>query len=246
MLLAALGPVVLGAGDAAADDAGAPSANPPRELNIRVPRVPLARRTERWAKARRHPGEPGAFSDVPYSLFHQRIGYRKAGDPEIERQSIQLTRDLVADLRDTVRVACGRGRCSETVLSVVRRAGAYLADRAPRYALAEHDKVHDHWNWGWVWHVSAGGVTFEAGCNQMRESRSATCWLSREVGDDLKLIYTPRTSRAYPSEDIVLAQRERPQAKKRSEPVGKLVFSTDGPRVWLTIDGLALAPSAVR
>jgi hypothetical protein len=243
-LVVVLAPI--GVGAPAAADGGGTSAGPSRELVIRVPRVPRPFRTERWAKARRHPGDRDAFADVPYSQFHQRIGYRKAGDPEIERQSIRFTRDLVADLRDAVRVACGRARCSQAVLGVAQRASAYLADRAPRYALAEHDKVYNHWNWGWVWHVTAGGVTFEAGCNQMREARSAACWLSSDVDDDLQLIYTPRTGSADPSEDIALEQRAKPQAKKRSEPLGKIAYSTDGPRAWLTIDGLALAPSAVR
>jgi hypothetical protein len=239
-IAAAVAPARAGEGGGAAT-----SAEPRPQFEVRVARVRLGPRTERWTKAMRYPGDIEETGDIPYSLFHKRIGHLKPGDPNIERQSVRFTRDLVADLRDTVRVACRRAPCSDLVLAVPRRADVYLADRAPRYAAVEHDKTYNHWSWGWQWQVTAGGTTVRAGCEQMRESRSPWCWMALDVGDDLELTYYARTAAVFRDEDITIDKRSPTQDDRT---LGKIWFNqtAEDRTVWLVIDGLALSPAPAR
>jgi hypothetical protein len=48
-------------------------------------------------------------------------------DPDLARQSLRFTRDLVADLRDLLHVACRPSLCSARVMDVSRVTDAYLA-----------------------------------------------------------------------------------------------------------------------
>ncbi len=212
--------------------------------SYRVPRAPMAVRVDRWTKPMPYPGfDPDEVPDLRYSLFFKHIGYRKLGDPEIERQSLRLTRDLVADLRDFLRVACRRSACSALVLGVARVADAYLADRAPRYTSVEHHKAYDHWNRGWNWQVAAGGATVKAGCDHMQESHWAWCWLDVDGGTDLHLRYRARTRGSYESNDVEIGERADEAIKK---PLGKIWFNDTGfdtarGKTWLEIGGRALA-----
>jgi hypothetical protein len=52
-----------------------PPSEPLPEVTIPAPRIPWARRTDRWTKPMPYPGDPDEVADIRYSLFHKRIGY---------------------------------------------------------------------------------------------------------------------------------------------------------------------------
>jgi hypothetical protein len=212
---------------------------------VPAPRIPWARRTDRWTKPMPYPGDPDEVGDIRYSLFHKRIGYLKVDDPDLAQQSLRFTRDLVADLRDLLRVACRSPLCSARVMDVLRVTDAFLANRSPRYERLEHNTRYDHWNRGWSWQATGGGTAFKAGCHQMRESPRAWCWLEFAFGQDRALTYQARTRGWDGRVDVVIES----VSEANDTPLGKIWFndSAEDRKRWeLVVGGLALAPSAVR
>jgi hypothetical protein len=230
---------------ARAEVAHDPPSEPLPEVTFPASRIPWARRTDRWTKPIPYPGDPDEVGDIRYSLFHKRIGYLKVDDPDLARQSLRFTRDLVADLRHLLQVACRSLRCSARVMDVSRVSDAYLADQSPRYERLEHNTRYDRWNRGWSWQTTGGGVAFKAGCRQMRESPRAWCWLEFAIGHDRSLTYRARTRGWDGNADVVIEQ----VSEMNDTPLGKIWFNdtAEDRKLWeLVIGGVALAPSAVR
>jgi hypothetical protein len=210
-----------------------------------IPRMYQAWRTEHWTTPTRAPSPYDDWPDIHYSRFKQRIGWRKAGDAEIERQSLRLTRDIVADLRDCLTAACAGGRCAEPIRAAERRLRAYAADRGPRYVLSEHGKAYDRWNTGWAWNATAGGTKLEINCTDIAESTQVLCSLELDLGGGLRMLYRPRNDASSGSYDVAIADRP---GWDDEQLAGKISFdqsrlSPDAP--WgppsLEITGRALA-----
>jgi hypothetical protein len=205
-----------------------------------VPRMYKAWRTEHWTTPTRAPVPYDDWPDIHYSRFKQRIGWRKQGDAEIERQSLRLTRDIVADLRDCLAAACTGGRCAQPIHAAESLLRAYLADRDTRYLMSEHGKAYDNWNTGWTWDATAGGTTLKTNCVDISESTQVLCSLELEIGGGLRLIYFPRNA-ASSRHDVVIADRPRWDDE---HVAGKIVFfesSRCHSTAWLEISGRALA-----
>jgi hypothetical protein len=213
----------------------------------RVARVPKAWRTEHWTTPTRAPVPYDDWPDVHYSRFKQRIAWHKKGDAEIERQSLRLTRDIAADMRDALAAACVRGRCAEPLQVAERRLQAYLAARDARYTLFEHGKAYNHWNTGWVWDATAGGTTFKVDCGDIAESTQVFCSLELDVGDGLRVIYFPHNrAGSWMPYDVAVA--DRPDGDY-DNPAGRISFDDGAPRgaarlVEIRGRALALEPAA--
>jgi hypothetical protein len=209
--------------------------------SYRVPRMYRAWRSEHWTTPTRAPAPYDDWPDVHYSRFKQRIAWRKAGDPEIERQSVRFTRDIVADLRDCLAAACVGGRCAEPLHVAERQLRAYVGGRDPRYVLSEHGKAYDRWNTGWMWDASAGGTTLKTACVDISESRQVFCSVELALGGGLRLIFFPRNAASTRGFDVIIVDGP---GEDEAHAVGKLAFQ-EGPRrdgaAWVAIGGRALA-----
>lgn len=181
-----------------------------------APRVPKAWRTQLWTAPIPYP-DADEYPEIHYSRFKRRLGYRKAGDPEIERQSVRLARDLAADLRDLLVVACPDARCAPPVRAAVPALTAFLGARSPRYSILEHVKAYDHWNTGWSWTVTAGGTTVEAGCADITESPEVFCSLELDVGDDLRLSFRAKNDVFVRDAEVTSPRAPTPVSRCRSE-----------------------------
>jgi hypothetical protein len=208
-----------------------------------VPRMYKALRTEHWTTPTRTPSPYDDWPDVHYSRFKQRIGWRKGGDAEIERQSLRLTRDIVADLLDCLTAACTAGRCAEPIQAAEARLRAYLADRDARFVPSEMGKEYNHWTTGWRWRATAGATSLEVKCVDIDESPQVFCSLELDVGDGLRVIYFPRNAYSSGSYDVIVADRPDWDAE---HPIGNIAFHEAHGAARLEIGGRALELEPVR
>jgi hypothetical protein len=206
-----------------------------------VPRMVRPWRTEHWTTPTRAPVPYDDWPDVHYSRFKQRIGWRKAGDAEIERQSLRLTRDIIADLRDCLTAACAGGRCAEPIQAAESRLRAYVADHDPRYVLIEHTKAYIHWNTGWTWEATAGETKIKVSCTDIAESTQVFCSLELDVGGGLRVVYFPRNAAGSRGFDVAIADRPHWDDDHLLGKIGFEESRLSPGAAWLEISGGALA-----
>jgi hypothetical protein len=105
---------------------------------------------------------------------------------QARRSSIELTRDIVRDLREALKLACGRGRCAPRVWAADRALAAFLETEAASYE-----------GEGAAWDVAGGGVRVAVRCEDESDGvvHQVICWeIAFDLGAD-ELRYEQRDDR---------------------------------------------------
>jgi hypothetical protein len=93
------------------------------------------------------------------------IGWGRKKDADVSTPSIRLTRDLLSDLREVVRVACDGGRCGNVMQLFVSAATKILRVSRPKYQRLDQEtgavEPFGHYS---EWRVSADAAQARVGC----------------------------------------------------------------------------------
>ena len=117
---------------------------------------------------------------------------------QARRSSIELTRDIVRDLREALKLGCGQGRCTPRVWAADRALAAFLEAQPVSYEgrrppWAKEGVVQQ----GAAWNVVGGGVQVAVACEDSSDGvmHQPICWeIAIDLGAD-KLRYEQREDR---------------------------------------------------
>jgi hypothetical protein len=152
-----------------------------------IPRRLTSWRTQRWTLPKRafdwEEWKPAASAP----RYLREIMLPGPGNAEqARRSSIELTRDMVRDLREALKLACGQGRCTARVWAADRALVAFLKAQPVSYE-----------GQGAAWKVAGGGVQVAVACEDHSDGvmHQLICWkIEFDLGAD-KLRYEQREDR---------------------------------------------------
>jgi hypothetical protein len=234
--------------------------SPPPSRNANEPRLPAtafpvgrqprAWRTKAWTRPLRDfaPGWESQYPEVHFSRFLNLA--RPTFHPPKERDLTaaewrialyHFASAVVGDLRDTLSLACPKGRCAPMLDQANQQLATFTRSNAHEFTFAERNTDNDHSNVSYRWHMTGAGASFDLGCDEVTEAPEVTCQMDLELADGLVLRYQPKNSMTGPEPDIAVGRQGDPRGK----PLGEVRFErTYGGAPVVVLVGAALAPRA--
>jgi hypothetical protein len=214
-------------------------------------RQPRARRTKDWTRPlhgfsprweRSHPGVHfSRFLDLARPDLHPPTKPRRS-PTEWHGALSRFAKDVVADLRDALDVACPPRHCAPTIAEADKQLATFQAVGGRQLTVVDRSNTQDPANAWYGWRLTSDTLSVDVGCQDWSEAAEVACTLEMVLVDGRVLTYRPGVRMTDSQPDIAI--REDGEADGRI--VGEIRFErtfSGAPVVILTGEAIAPEPA---